>query len=858
MPVSLGINIIILQKMRQVFIACILALAFPIALLSQPASFVPRGIGGGGALFFPTINPANDNEYYVACDMSELFHSTDFGLHYDQLDFQRLQAFNTSTYEFTNDPQIAYSNFNDGNSGYPVKTTDGGASWQQLGAYDINNYGNVYKMSANYADPNQLLIAAYGDIVFSGDGGATFSLVKHATNMGAGLIMGGVLWDGGDIYIGTNEGILRSTNGGSSFAPLSGTGLGSGQVIWSFAGAKSGNSLRFTCITADVNDVYNGVMPWDYWGFAKGVYVMDNANGTWLSASTGLDFNNNYVMYVGMATNDINTIYLAGNDNALGAPLVVKSSNGGSSWAKKFNTTTNANIVTGWEGHQGDKTWGWSETCFGITVAPNNSSKVIFPTYSNVQTSTDGGNNWRQAYVDAGDEHPAGAATPKNRPYHSIGLENTTCWQVFWADSLTMMGCYSDIGGIRSTDGGVTWGFQYSGFSVNSLYRMVRGADGNLYGGCSNIHDMYQSTRLADAQLDANDGNGKIVYSSDHGATWANLHVFNHPVFWLATDPTSANRMYASVIHYGGTQGNQQGGIYVTTDLNNLTTAAWTKLPNPPRTEGHPASIEVLNDGKVVCTFSGRRAGGAFTASSGVYVYDPQGGTWADVSDPGMHYWTKDIVIDPHDAAQNTWYVNVFSGWGGAPNGLGGLYKTTNRGTSWSKLTGTQFDRVTSLTFDPQATTTAYLTTETQGLWISADINAAIPSWTLVSSYNFRQPERVYFNPYNPQEVWVSSFGNGMKMGNLGGATAASPAIARGIRLFPNPSQGRFTLQFAQPIQEAVQLQIVDMTGRILQASTQHMVDGNIAVDASGLPHGMYIVQARWGGSHWSGRMLVE
>ena len=42
-------------------------------LAAQPA-FVPKGIGGGGALFFPRINPANDNEFYVACDMSEMFH----------------------------------------------------------------------------------------------------------------------------------------------------------------------------------------------------------------------------------------------------------------------------------------------------------------------------------------------------------------------------------------------------------------------------------------------------------------------------------------------------------------------------------------------------------------------------------------------------------------------------------------------------------------------------------------------------------------------------------------------------------------------------------------------------------------
>jgi hypothetical protein len=50
-------------------------------------------------------------------------------------------------------------------------------------------------------------------------------------------------------------------------------------------------------------------------------------------------------------------------------------------------------------------------------------------------------------------------------------------------------------------------------------------------------------------------------------------------------------------------------------------------------------------------------------------------------------------------------------------------------------------------------------------LWISSNINDANPSWTLVSNYPFRQPERVFFNPFNPAEIWVTSFGNGLKLG---------------------------------------------------------------------------------------------
>jgi photosystem II stability/assembly factor-like uncharacterized protein len=732
----------------------------------QPAIFLPKGIGGGGALFFPSVNPANDNEFYVACDMSELFHSTDFGNTYSQLHHSSLQVFNTSTYEFTNNTNIAYSNYNDGNSGYPVKTTDGGNTWARITAYDVNNYGTVYKMAANYSNPNQLLINAYGDILFSNNGGSSFSLVKHAASNGSGLIMGGVFWDGNNIYIGTNDGLIVSINAGLSFIVQAATGISAGQTIWSFAAARSGSTTRFTCITSAAANTYNGIMPWDYYNFAKGIYTMDNDNGVWVSRSAGINFSNDFVMYASMCVTDINTIYLGGHDYALGGPLVYRSATAGVSWNKVFNTTNNANIITGWEGSGGDKTWGWSETCFGITVSYYNANKVLFGNYSNVQSTADGGITWKQSYVNNADQHPAAAPTPTKQSYTSIGLENTTCWQVTWQNNTKMLGCFSDIGCIRSSDGGNKWGFNYNGFSVNSLYRIASTPNGKLYGACSNIHDMYQSTRLADAQLDAADANGKIVFSVDSGANWSTMHSFGHPVFWLATDPNNPEIVYASVIHFGGTAGLQTGGVYKTTNLSAGAASAWIKLPNPPRTEGHPACLQVLNDGKLLCSFSGRRTS-VFTSSSGVFIYDPALNTWADKSDPGMYYWTKDIIIDPNDAAQNTWYSCVFSGWGGAPNGLGGLYKTSNRGTSWVKLTGTQFDRVTSITFNPQNNNQAYLTTETQGLWISNTMNLATPSWQLVSAYSFRQPERVFFNPFNQNEIWVSSFGNGMKMGLL-------------------------------------------------------------------------------------------
>ena len=824
--------------MKKIFLLLILLVLYQFSP-AQPSTFYPKGIGGGGSLWFPTINPANENEFYIGCDMSELFHSVDFGNTYSQLPFTLLTVMSNSTYEFTMDPEIAYAIYNDGNDGYPVKTIDAGSSWTMLPGFDIG-LGKVYRMVANYNNPDQLVIGYYGDIVISNNGGTTFSLVKHAANMGAGIIVGGIVFDDNNIYIGTNEGIFHSSNGGSAFSKMTDSGIFSGEVIWNFTGAREGNNIRFFCITANVGDTYNGIMPWDYYNFAKGVYSMDNASGTWTPKMIGIDFSTDFIMYAGMARNDISTIYLAGNDNILNAPLVYKSSDGGNAWNKVFQTTNNQNIITGWCGSNGDKIWSWAETCFGIAVAPTNANKVVFGDYGYIHVSSDGGNTWQQSYVDTADQNMAGQSTPQKQVYHSIGLEPTSCWQVFWTTQNNLFGAFSDIGGIRSIDRGKSWSYDYNGFTVNSLYRIAGLQDGTIFAATSYVHDLYQSTRLKDAQLDVSDASGNIYYSTDGGSNWLLLHSFGHPVFWIATDPGNPNRMYASVVHYGGGGSSSQGGIWMTTNLNNLASSQWTQLPPPPRTEGHPACIEILDDGKMVCTFSGRiNPSGSFTPSSGVFIYDPALNSWSDVSDPGMNYWSKDIIIDPGDPTQNTWYVGVFSGWGGPPNGLGGLYKTIDRGVNWAKISGSQFDRVTSLTFNPQNLNQAYLTTETQGLWVSQNMQATVPTWDLVDSYPFRQPERVFFNPFNQNEMWVTSFGNGLKTGfmNPTSVTEIAP-IESDFSVNPNP----FTEKISIKSKKAnAPVHIFNLAGKDMYAGV--LRQGINEVNTCQWPAGVFIIR---------------
>jgi photosystem II stability/assembly factor-like uncharacterized protein len=814
------------------FTTCLMFTSFA---FSQPATFQSRGVGGGGALFSPSFNPTNPSEYYIACDMSELFHTTDLGQSYNQVDFNQFHGGHNSKVCFTNTAGLLYSISYIADIGTPVTSTDNGVTWNTL-AGNPDPFEDVYTIHVDYNNPSRIIISQYGAIYFSNNSGTSFTNIHNALDNGAGNVVGGVFWDGNTIYIGSNDGVIVSTNAGTNWNTATITGLPANDRIWSFCGAKSGATTRLFCLTGDVGDIYVGLQGSDYYNFFTGIYSCDYGSSNWVAAMGALNGGVDFPMFIDMAENNIDIVWCGGS-NSNGEPTMFKTTNAGANWVSMLQTNNNQNVFTGWSGDGGDRGWGYGECAFGIDVCNTNPNYAMLGDFGFPHYTSDGGASWHQAYVDVADQHAMNTSTPQGDYYHSVGIENTTCWQIHWIDANNMWACYSDIRGCRSTDAGDMWSFDYSGYSANSSYRIVQHPNGTLFMGSSNIHDMYQSTRLQDGILDATDANGRINYSTDNGQTWQELEFFNHPVFWITLDPNNPNRAYASVIHYNGGAGI--GGVYRCDDLNNLTTATWTLLPDPPRTEKHPASLVVLNDGKLVASFSGRRnGGGTFTSSSGVFMYDPVGNNWQDVSDPGMHYWTKDVVIDPNDPAQNTWYVGVFSGWGGPPNGLGGLYKTTNRGTTWTKLTGSTLDRVTSCTFNPSDPDEMYVTTEVQGLWISSDINNASPTFNPVTSYPFRQPERVFFNPYDSNEVWVTSFGNGMKVGLINNPSGIVDFSVDDFKIFPNPANHFVNVQ--SNLDENIWVDMIDMNGK--KVLNYVLKPGINTIDVSALTNGVYTI----------------
>ncbi|HTW90412.1 MAG TPA: hypothetical protein VMH22_01705 [bacterium] len=824
-------------------------LAFGAAALAQPANWASRGIGGGGALYNPVFNPSNPAEMYAGCDMSELFHSVDTGHTWNIEHFSVIQGGNHVGVQFTSDPQVRYSvdYTNDGMT--PVKTTDGGTSWSALIGDPTG--GACWEMAVDPNHTTNLLVVDYTHLYYSSNGGSSFAL-KYTSPMLGGAYIAGTFWDLPNIYVGTNAGLLVSTDGGSTFNMQSYTGLPAGQGMLSFAGAKQGGTVRFYGVAADTANIYVGIFGSDYWNIAKGIYstsgqvvqwtsgpvsgagILESLNPrplsfTWTLKEKGIQIGTDYPFFVAMAQNDTSTAYLAGSGSA-GAPTVFKTTTAGDTWVETLLAAGNQNIYTGWCGSGGDRGWGYAECAMGFSVAANNPSLLAFSDYGFIHLSSDDGQNWRQCYVSAATQNSKGSNITPGRFYQGVGLENTSCWDVLWLNQDSVFVGSTDINGIHSTDAGMTWAI-IPNLNLNSVYRLVEHPQTHvLYAAISSVHDLYQSTYLTDARIDG--GNGNVKFSTDRGASWNTLHNFAKPVIWIELDPNRPNRMYAAVANHN----NGQGGIWVTNDLQNGATSSWTHCTAPPRTQGHPFNIRVLNDGTVLASYSGRiDSSSHFTASSGVFASTDSGQTWQDKSAAGMDYWTMDLVVDPYDSLQNTWYGCVFSGWGGPPNGLGGLYRTTDRGSNWTRINS--LDRVGSCTVSPRDSNEMYLTTEVNGLWYCQNLRSGNPTFGLANSYPFRHPERVFYSPYDTSALWVTSFGAGLRIGSTATGVSSERKSGRshaGVLAF---RQGQ-NMVFERLVPGS-RVVVRDNTGRLVQDSKRV----NSAVwrwNVSHVPSGVY------------------
>jgi DNA gyrase/topoisomerase IV subunit B len=119
-------------------------------------------------------------------------------------------------------------------------------------------------------------------------------------------------------------------------------------------------------------------------------------------------------------------------------------------------------------------------------------------------------------------------------------------------------------------------------------------------------------------------------------------------------------------------------------------------------------------------------------------------------------------------------------------------------------------------------------------------MNAVTPTWTLVDSYPFRQPERVFFNPYNQSEMWVTSFGNGMKVGTSNVLGLSEVTFDKTtISIYPNPFNESINFSNSNLGNLITHINVYDTNGRLILSTPNE----NNSIHTSSFTSGMYVLE---------------
>jgi hypothetical protein len=149
-------------------------------------------------------------------------------------------------------------------------------------------------------------------------------------------------------------------------------------------------------------------------------------------------------------------------------------------------------------------------------------------------------------------------------------------------------------------------------------------------------------------------------------------------------------------------------------------------------------------------------------------------------------------------------------------------------------------------------------------LWFSANIRADVPRFVRVDEYPFQHPQRLFFNPFDPAALWVTSFGNGLRVGRTT-ETAIAPvpgAEALALTLSPNPARGRITVICKTAASAELELEVTDLLGRVVlrreRGAVWPLASAEFSLDLHGVPRGLYVLTVRSGSQRRNEKLLLE
>lgn len=518
----------------------------------------------------------------------------------------------------------------------------------------------------------------------------------------------------------------------------------------------------------------------------------------------------------------------------------------------------NVNVTTGAEGDNNDYDYGGIGQFKEVAIDPLNPQIVMVNSESTVMLSTNGGATWTTVVATGalntpgtGSQGEPFSSTINDTSVWSadfigpsvidagqsdVAMEQSVDGGVSWAEPVYSNGFPQKT----ITDYGV----------FNAIYNTAYDpTTGITYGSIANQHDLYDPSKSQPTP----GAYGALGVSTDLGHTWTLLappaqsggqtfsggtigpdfdsalrYVYVDPndptgdtVYALVYDTTSSTtQTYAP----GGSNTNGNlGGVWVTHNIQAGESATWYQLANPTGANDRVLSMQVLADNTLVVVYSTETEEGNAPGGSGVYYLPgslngptstystvtpsswvdatpvseatnitglPSGSTSSAVDE------TLSLTVDPSDSTQSTWFLSsgtVGDDYGGGE--YGGVWKTTNRGATWTLYWNTAtygdgFGGPSGVAINPM-TDEMYISTLNDGMFYTSNYNSATPTFSADSSFPFWNVSGgVEFDPYNPNEVIAMTEGAGIVIGY---EQPANPAPAN-LAVTANNSSGSQTI----------------------------------------------------------------
>ncbi len=442
---------------------------------SRPADMTWRrlGPGGGGAMFLPTVNPADPDNIYLRCDMTGAYVTHDGGKSWRMFNLRTV----VRDFEFDpSDPDVIYAS----NTGL-YRSDDGGVSWKliypdpasiiaerMVGDHAEQFFvtgegemrGEIVKVRVDPGDGNHIYIGLTppyestpadgkqttkngAPVMVTNDRGNSWRELARVTGSTVLAIVPGS-WDGlsDELTVVTDNTIARITEstGEIDEYPLPGT-----RAAHAAAGVEPDGSVIYLLISSSPTP---GYLP-----SGEEIFRSDDRGRSWKRIMGGLledaEVSGKTPVFstIAVCENDPEVAYLScnryypaqGDNRHFG---IFKSTNSGESWRwvfrAEFDSMISGNYDGGWLMEEYGPEWG--ENPFSIGVSPSNPDIAYASDFGCTHRTTDGGKTWEQVYTD---RQPDGS-------WVSRGLDVTVCYGVQFDpfDKNHLFANYTDIGAL--------------------------------------------------------------------------------------------------------------------------------------------------------------------------------------------------------------------------------------------------------------------------------------------------------------------------------------------------------------------------------------------------------------------------